>query len=177
VGKPRTLRYIDEDPTFYNHEIVGAKMARQIALRFRLSKKEVERITTLVRYHMFYYQPKNTDASIRRFMRKVGLENINDILDLREADRLGSGARKTSWRLEDMKQRMVEQLHQPFAVTDLAIDGTDIMEHLQIKPGRIIGKLLQDLFEEVMEDPDRNTEEYLLRRVKELANSNLYEPS
>jgi putative nucleotidyltransferase with HDIG domain len=177
VGKPRTLRYIDEDPTFYNHEIVGAKMAHQIALRFRLSKKEVERITTLVRYHMFYYQPKNTDASIRRFMRKVGLENINDILDLREADRLGSGARKTSWRLEEMKQRMVEQLHQPFAVTDLAIDGTDIMEHLQIKPGRIIGKLLQDLFEEVMEDPDRNTEEYLLRRVKELANSNLYEPS
>lgn len=175
VGKPRTLRYIDEDPTFYNHEIVGAKIAKKIAERFRLSKKEIERVYTLVRHHMFYYQPHNTDASIRRFMRKVGLENINDILDLREGDRLGSGARKTSWRLEEMKQRMVEQLHQPFSVTDLAIDGTDVMEALKIKPGRIIGKLLQDLFEEVLDDPEKNTKEFLLERVKELASTTAYE--
>jgi len=175
VGKPRTLRYVDEDPTFYNHEIVGAKMAKKIAERFRLSKKEIERVYTLVRHHMFYYQPHNTDASIRRFMRKVGLENINDILDLREGDRLGSGARKTSWRLEEMKQRMIEQLHQPFSVTDLAIDGTDIMETLDIPPGRIIGKLLHDLFEEVMDDPEKNTAEYLLKRVQELAGTAVYE--
>lgn len=168
VAKPRTLKYIDESPTFYNHEIVGAKMARQIAERFRLSKKEIQRIYTLVRLHMFYYQPQNTDASIRRFMRKVGLENINDILDLREADRLGSGARKSSWRLEEMKQRMIEQLHQPFDVTDLAIDGTDIMELLQVKPGRIIGELLHQLFEEVLDEPEKNTTEYLTERVKTL---------
>ncbi|MBW7944648.1 HD domain-containing protein [Patescibacteria group bacterium] len=175
VGKPRTLRFVDEDPTFYNHEIIGARMARKIAERFRLSKKEVDRVYTLVRHHMFYYQPHNTDASIRRFMRKVGLENINDILDLREADRLGSGARKTSWRLEEMKQRMIAQLHQPFAVTDLAIDGTDVMEALNIKPGRLVGKLLQDLFEEVLDEPDKNNREYLLKRVSELARSAAYE--
>jgi len=175
VGKPRTLKYVDEDPTFYNHEIVGAKLAKKIAERFRLSKKEIDRIYILVRNHMFYYQPHNTDASIRRFMRKVGLENINDILDLREGDRLGSGARKTSWRLEEMKQRMVEQLHQPFSVTDLAIDGTDIMESLHIKPGRIIGQLLHDLFEEVMDEPEKNTKEYLLQRVHELAATAPYE--
>jgi len=175
VGKPRTLKYVDEDPTFYNHEIVGAKLAKKIAERFRLSKKEIDRIYILVRNHMFYYQPHNTDASIRRFMRKVGLENINDILDLREGDRLGSGARKTSWRLEEMKQRMVEQLHQPFSVTDLAIDGTDIMESLHIKPGRIIGQLLHDLFEEVMDEPEKNTKEYLLQRVLELAATAPYE--
>jgi tRNA nucleotidyltransferase (CCA-adding enzyme) len=168
VGKPRTLRYVDDDPTFYNHEIIGAKMARQIGERFRLSRHDINRIYTLVRHHMFYYQPHNTDAAIRRFMRKVGLENINDILDLREGDRLGSGARKTSWRLEEMKQRMVEQLHQPFAVTDLAIDGTDLMEHLQIKPGRVIGQILQKLFEEVMEDPSKNTREYLLSQASVL---------
>ncbi len=168
IGKPRTLRYIDEDPTFYNHELVGAKMARQIAERFRLSKKEVQRIYTLVRHHMFYYQPNNTDASIRRFMRKVGLENINDILDLREADRLGSGARKSSWRLEEMKQRMISQLHQPFDVTDLAINGNDIMVALDLKPGPAVGTILNTLFEEVMEDPSKNTADYLLQKAKEL---------
>lgn len=171
IGKPRTLKYIDEDPTFYNHEIVGARMARQIAERFRLSKKEIQRIYTLVRHHMFYYQPQNTDASIRRFMRKVGLENINDILALREGDRLGSGARKSSWRLEEMKQRMVEQLNQPFAITDLAIDGTDIMKTLQIRPGREIGQILNQLFEEVLENPEKNTFDTLISRTKALYSS------
>src|SRR5258708_39261483 len=101
----------------------------------------------LVRYHMFYYQPHNTDAAIRRFMRKVGLENINDILDVREADRLGSGARETSWRLEEMKQRMVEQLHQPFSITDLAINGTDLMEVFHLKPVPQIAQTLKALFD------------------------------
>jgi len=168
IGKPRTLKYIDETPTFYNHEIVGARMARQITDRFHFSKHESQRIYTLVRHHMFYYQPHNTDAAIRRFMRKVRLENINDILDLREGDRLGSGARKTSWRLEEMKQRMVEQLHQPFDVTDLAIDGNDLITDLSLQPGRVIGRLLNELFEQVLENPEKNTREYLIGESKQL---------
>lgn len=168
VGKPRTLKYIDGKPTFYNHEHVGARMAREIAERFRLSRRDVNRIHTLVRHHMFQYQPQNTDAAVRRFMRKVGLENINDILDLREGDRLGSGARKTSWRLEEMKQRMIEQLHQPFDVTDLAVNGNELMSELQLKPGPILGKLLHALFEEVMENPELNTKEKLIERARVL---------
>ncbi|MCA9370253.1 HDIG domain-containing protein, partial [Candidatus Woesebacteria bacterium] len=119
IGKPQTRRQVGNTITFYNHEIVGARMAKTIARRLALSKRDAERVYVLVRHHMFYYQTENTDASIRRFMRTVGLANINDILALREGDRLGSGARKTSWRLEEMKERMLEQLNQPFAVTDL----------------------------------------------------------
>lgn len=168
IAKPRTLRYVDGDPTFYNHEVVGARLARRIGERFRLSRRDIDRLFILVRHHMFYYQPHNTDASIRRFMRKVGLENINDILDLREGDRLGSGARKTSWRLEELKQRMIAQLHQPFAVTDLVIDGHDVMTSLQMQPGPVIGRLLHQLFEEVLDDPAKNTREYLLERLHTL---------
>lgn len=170
IAKPRTLRYSENGgkPTFYNHEIVGARIAKQIAERFKLSRRDVQRIFVLVRQHMFYYQPYHTDAAIRRFMRNVGLDNVNDILDLREGDRLGSGARKTSWRLEEMKQRMIEQLHQPFDVTDLAINGNDLMTELNIKPGPMIGKILNQLFEEVMENPEKNTREYLLERAKDL---------
>lgn len=166
VGKPRTYKLINGSPTFYNHEIVGARMAKSIADRLRLSKHDIERVYLLVRQHMFYYQPENTDASIRRFMRNVGLENINDILDLREGDRLGSGARKTSWRLEEMKQRMIEQLHQPFAITDMAIDGTDLMNELDLKPGRIIGEILNYLFEKVMEEPELNSRDSLLSMAR-----------
>jgi tRNA nucleotidyltransferase (CCA-adding enzyme) len=168
IAKPRTFRLEENKITFYNHEIVGSRMAKSIAQRFRLSKKDSDRIFMLVRYHMFYYQPQNTDAAIRRFMRKVGLENIDDILDLREADRLGSGARKTSWRLEEMKQRMIDQLHQPFSITDMEIDGTDLMTHFQVKPGPVIGRVLKTLFEQVMDHPELNTKETLLQKAKEI---------
>ncbi len=163
IGKPETYAEQNGTITFYNHEVVGAHMAKQICRRFNLSKKNIDRVFILVRHHMFYYQPHNTDAAIRRFMRKVGLENIDDILDLREGDRLGSGARRTSWRLEEMKQRMIEQLHQPFSISDLAIDGTDLMQELDLKPGKIIGQLLHHLFEHVSEVPEDNQTEVLIR--------------
>lgn len=168
IAKPHTYKEIDGQPTFYNHEIIGSRIAKNIAKRLRLSKRDIDRIFLLVRYHMFYYQPQNTDASIRRFMKKVGLENINDILDLREGDRLGSGARKTSWRLEEMKERMISQLHQPFSITDMAINGHDLMTHLDLKPGPQLGEMLNTLFEMVLENPDLNTKDILLDEAKKL---------
>jgi len=162
IAKPQTQRFTPETITFYNHEIIGARMARQIADRLKMSRKEVQKIFLLVRYHMFHYQPHNTDAAIRRFMRNVGLENIDDILALREGDRLGSGARHTSWRLEEMKQRMQAQLHQPFDLKDLEIDGDVLMTELQLKPGPEIGTILHELFEMVIEKPELNTRVILL---------------
>lgn len=171
IAKPKTAAIRNGQITFYNHEIVGSRMASAIARRLKLSRRDTDRIFTLVRYHMFHYQKENTDASIRRFMRKVGLINIDDILDLREGDRLGSGARKTSWRLEEMKQRMAEQLHQPMTVTDLAISGHDLMEKLNLKPGPIIGQILNQLFEEVFDQPELNQKEILLGKAEKIIES------
>lgn len=168
IAKPETYEEQNGSVTFYNHEVVGARTAKQVAQRLKLSKKETERVFILVRYHMFHYQPNQTDAALRRFMRKVGLQNLNDILDLREGDRLGSGAKKTSWRLEEMKQRMIEQLNQPFSVTDLEINGHDLQQELNMKPGPEIGELLNQLFEEVVDNPDLNTRERLLSRAKSI---------
>lgn len=162
IAKPQTYAEKNGAPTFYNHEVVGARVAKNIGQRLRLSKKDCERLFILVRNHMFHYQPENSDASIRRFMRTVGLDNIDDILDLRESDRLGSGARKTSWRLEEMKERMLDQLNQPLDVTDLAVDGHDLMQALSLKPGRELGTLLKMLFEHILDNPDDNQKEILL---------------
>lgn len=166
VAKPETQKMVKGQYTFYNHQVVGAHLAKRIAQRLRLSKRDTDRVFILVRQHMFYYQPENTDASIRRFMRQVGLENLNDILDVREADRLGSNARKTSWRLEEMKQRMIEQLHQPLSVRDLAIDGNDLMKELSLQPGPILGKILAHLLELVLEKSELNEREILLKEAK-----------
>lgn len=168
IGKPPSYKEENSEITFYNHDILGSRLASKIANRLRLSKKEVQRVFILVRYHMFHYQEHHSDASIRRFIRRVGFENIDDILDLREGDRLGSGAKKTSWRLEEMKQRIIEQLNQPMGLDDLNINGNDLMSELKLKPGPILGEILDKLLEKVLEKPELNSKEELLKEAQKL---------
>ncbi len=168
IAKPVVAHGEGEARTFYNHEIVGTNIAWDIAKRFKLTREETKKLTTLVRWHMFSVSEFLTDAAIRRFIRRVGKENIADMMDVRIADRLGSGCtQKESWRLRDFKTRIIEvQKHTP-SVTDLKVNGNDVMKILGIKPGPQVGKILNELFEEIMEDPTRNEREYLTKKVEQ----------
>ena len=154
--------------TFYNHEVSGARTAKRIAERLKLSKKDQDRVFTLVRWHMFVYESKMTDASIRRFIRRVGKENIPDMIALRVGDRIGGGSKATSWRLTELQKRIGEQLYEPLSLKDMNINGAEIMKILDIKPSKKVGEILNALFEEILEDSSKNTKEYLEKRVKEL---------
>jgi len=171
IGKPR-VESSDEQGLviFYNHEIAGAQLAYEICERLKFSKKDRKKVVNLIRWHMFTVDEHITDSAVRRFIRRIGVENVKDMIDLRIGDRLGSGTQTAeSWRLKLFKERIEKELAPAaFSVNDLAIDGNDIMKELHIKPGKIIGELLQKLFEEVDENLDLNTKEYLLKRVKEL---------
>lgn len=169
IGKPQTYKKLSTGViTFYNHEMVGTKIVSNIADRLKLSKKEKEKLVTLVRWHQFSVTEMQTDSAIRRFVKNVGLENIQDMLDLRVADRLGSGARETSWRLEDFKKRIEEVQKEPFSVKDLKIDGNDVMKELNLKPGPKIGEILEKLFNEVVEKKVENKKGVLLESLKSL---------
>lgn len=169
IGKPRTQKVTSDGViTFYNHEVIGSRIAKDIANRLRFSKKEKDKLWILVRRHQFTVDERQTDKAIRKFIRNVGVENIQDMLDLRTGDRLGGGSKKTSWRLEEFKKRIEEVQKQPFSIKDLKINGKDVMELLKIPPSPKVGEILQKLFEEVEENPSRNTREYLLGRIKEL---------
>ncbi len=171
AGKPK-VRGEDEDGlvTFYNHEISGAKIAYEICQRLKFSKKETNRIINLIRWHMFSVNENLTDAGVRRFIRRIGQENVADMMDLRIGDRLGGGTQTAeSWRLKKFRERVAGELApKPFSMNDLAIDGNDVMKELNLKPGPEIGKILQKLFEEADEDLSKNTKEYLLKRIKEI---------
>lgn len=172
IGKPRVAAAdADGYVIFHNHEIVGAKVAYEICDRLRFSKKNKEKVTKLIRWHMFTVDEHITDGAVRRFIRRIGVANVKDMMDLRVGDRLGGGTQTAeSWRLKLFKKRVEEQLAPaPFSVTDLVIDGNDIMKELDIKPSRKIGELLQKLFEEVEEDLTKNTKEYLIKRLQELS--------
>jgi len=171
VGKPKAKSTDQEGLViFHNHEMVGAKIAAKICERLRFSKKDTEKIVSLIRWHMFSVNENLTDAGVRRFIRRIGVSNVKDMMDLRVGDRLGGGTQTAvSWRLKLFKDKIEEQLKPaPFSINDLAIDGNDIMSSLQIKPGPKVGEILQKLFEEVDEDLSKNNKEYLLKRIKEL---------
>jgi putative nucleotidyltransferase with HDIG domain len=168
IGKVKTYR---KDPTglitFYNHEVVSAREAKAIAQRLRLSRKETEKIVTLVRWHQFTVDERQTDSALRRFIRHVGKENLLDMLSLRIGDRLGGGARETSWRLELFKRRLEDVQKQPFTVSDLKVNGFDVMKELGVKPGPIIGKTLAALFGLVEAGTVQNEREALLEKMKD----------
>lgn len=172
VGKPQAQSTDQEGLViFHNHEMVGAKIAAKICERLRFSRKDTEKIVSLIRWHMFSVNENLTDAGVRRFIRRIGVSNVKDMMDLRVGDRLGGGTQTAeSWRLKLFKEKIEEQLKPaPFSINDLAIDGSDIMSSLQIKPGPKVGEILQKLFEEVDEDLSKNNKEYLLSRIKDLA--------
>ena len=170
VGKPEAAS-IDENGfvIFYNHEVVGSRITKDIADRLHFSKKDREKIYTLIRWHMFTIDEHITDSAIRRFIRRVGVENVADMIDLRIGDRLGGGTQfAESWRLKKFKERLSQQLNPPFSINDLAIDGNDVMKELNIAPGREVGDILQTLFEEVDENLELNNRDYLLQRISEI---------
>lgn len=168
VGKAPTYKKDEKSGliTFYNHEVVGGDMALEMCDRLRLSKKEKDKVYKLVRYHMFTVSENQTDSAVRRFIRNVGKEYIYDALDLRVADRIGSGAKLTSWRTELFKKRLEEVQKEPFAIKDLEIDGNDVMKTLDLKPGPQVGEILEQLFKDVVEGKVKNNRDELLNKLK-----------
>jgi len=119
---------------------------------------------------MFYYNiGEITDRGVRRLLSRVGKENMADLIDLRVADRIGSGCPKAKpYKLIDLERRIVEAQRQPLSVKMLKVDGYDVMNILKIKPGPKVGKVLNQLLEEVLDDPKRNRKRYLKKRIKEM---------
>ncbi len=169
IGKKETFRKNSKTGliTFYNHEVVGARQAQEIAKRLKLSNKDRDKLVLLVRHHQFTVTEEQTDRAIKRFIREVGLENVQDMLDLRVGDRLGSGSTETSWRTELFKKRIEEVQQEPFSVKDLKVDGNDVMKVLKIPPSRRIGEVLEALFARVENEELSNEREMLLAALKD----------
>lgn len=168
VAKPMVMNGEGEARTFYNHEILGSRIAVKIGKRLRLSNKELDQLFRLVRWHMFSVEDTQTDKAVRRFIRNVTPEYLNEMIALRRADRVGSGAKESSWRWELFKKRLLEVQKQPFSVKDLKVDGNDVMEILKIKPSRKVGEILEAVFAEVEEKPELNERELLLEKIKNI---------
>ena len=177
IAKPKTREQVGDQATFYNHEYVGEKMARKIMERLHFSNEDLSKVAILIRNHMFYYNVGEvTAASVRRLIAKVGEENLKDLIDIRIADRLGSGTPKAvPYKLRHLQYMMDKVRHDPVSVKMLKINGDILIKELKMTPGPKIGALLDVLLAEVIEEPQLNTKELLLTRSKALMTKDLAE--
>jgi tRNA nucleotidyltransferase (CCA-adding enzyme) len=175
IAKPQTKRGEGPFSTFYNHDHVGAKVAEKILKRLKYPNAIVEKVRLLVDNHMFYYNPDEVgESSVRKLIRKVGLENMKDLIDLRMAERLGSGVPKAKpYKLRHFEYVIEKVSKDAISVKMLKLNGNDLMEVLKMKPGPKIGAILDVLLAEVIEDPKKNEKEYLEKRALELDKEDL----
>ncbi len=172
IGKPATRRIPNDkkEPTFYGHEVVGARMTKKILEGLKFSKEIIEIVTKLVRWHMFFSDTETiTLSAVRRMIANVGQEHIWDLMNVRICDRIGTGRPKEDpFRLRKYHSMIEEALHDPVTVGQLKINGHTLMTKSGMTASPAIGFILHALLEEVLEDPKKNTEEYLLSRTEEL---------
>jgi len=175
IAKPETKRGEGAYSTFYNHDHVGARVAEKILKRLKYSSDIIKKTKLLVDNHMFYYNVDEVGASsVRRLVKKVGLENIDDLIDLRVGDRLGSGVPKAvPYKLRHFKYMVDKISHDPLSVKMLKINGDDLMKELKLQPGPKIGAILDVLLSEVMNEPKKNKKDLLLARTRDLTKEDL----
>ena len=173
IGKPQTRKWSDEkrDWTFHGHDVVGGKITKKALERLKFSRETIQTTETLVRWHMFFSDPdKVTLSAVRRIIRNVGPEHIEELIELRICDRIGTGRPKEQpFRLRKYQSLIEQALQDPISVNMLAIDGKRLMEVTRENPGPRLGWMLHALLEEVLDDASRNRTEYLEMRAQQLA--------
>lgn len=183
VGKPRTK----DGPHFYRHEQVGADLTREMLGRLRFSNEVVQRAEHLVRQHMYVADPDLSDAAIRRFVRRIGVEQLDRQFALRAADIAGSGLPKRDDSNERFQARVyAEVARKPaFSIKDVRMGGGEVIDAMVrlglaqrgFRGDSRVGEALQYLFEQVTEQPERNEpatlrallEQHLAQRRRELS--------
>jgi len=172
IGKPPTRIFSKEknDYTFYNHEVVGTKMTKKILVDLKFSHETVEKVTKLIRWHMFFSDTDQiTHSAVRRMVSNVGRENIWDLINLRICDRVGTGRPKEDpYRLRKYMSIIEEVMSDATDVSMLKIGGVDLIEMLHVTPGPIIGKILNILLDKCIENAEINNKESLIDVSKDL---------
>lgn len=163
---------------FYNHEKYSVEIARSLMTKLKFSNAEIDYVCHLIENHMFHYESSWSDAAVRRFIVRVGLDSFDDLIDLRLADmygkynadvRLHNSA--SCANLVELTDRVKALAAQSCALSlkDLKVNGKDLIAE-GIPAGKKLGKILNELFQTVLDDPEMNDREKLLKLAKNLAN-------
>jgi tRNA nucleotidyltransferase (CCA-adding enzyme) len=171
IAKTQTRIIDGKNYHFYGHDSLGATETKRIMKRLKFSNKDIEYVVSLIRNHMFNYNSYWKDSALRRLLARTGKDNIDDLLKLREADARACGRnRKPGAEFYQLKRRIKKVKSEDLAlkVTDLPVNGNDVMKTLGIGPGKVVGDILKQLLEIVMDDKSKNSRPKLLKMIKSL---------
>jgi len=171
IAKPRVRKKIEGKWSFYNHASSSAGLAKDIMVRMRFSNEWITIVTGLVLNHMFDYKRELSDRAIRRLLKKVGIDNIYRLISLRRADNMAHGWGEINGEELDIFKEKIDALVEkcpPLNISDLKINGNDVINILSIKPGPEVGRILQNLLEAVIEAPELNERDKLMEKLDEL---------
>ncbi len=176
IAKPSTKRMIRGKATFYNHEVIGADLVENILKRLKYPSSIVKVVKHLVRNHMFHYTQEWKDSTIRRFINKVGIKHLNYLLEIRIADASAGNPEYKDKLYKELFERIDIMLEQEtvFNINDLAINGKDVMDKLNIKPSKAVGEILQKTLLFVLKDPKNNEKENLLNFIEKIYKEDNY---
>ncbi len=171
IAKPATKRTQNGKTTFFGHEVVGERVTRETLENLKFDKETIENVSKLVRWHMFFSDTEQiTPSAVRRLIQNVGQDSIWELINLRKCDRIGTGTPKEEpYRLRKFKSLIEEVMRDPISVSMLKINGNTLISQLKINAGPKIGRILNALLDEVLENPENNTEMFLVKRATELS--------
>jgi tRNA nucleotidyltransferase (CCA-adding enzyme) len=174
IAKPRVRKKSNGRWRFFGHATASAELTKEIMMRLKFSNDKITRVTHLVAHHMFDYKQELSDKAVRRFIKRIGADNVDGLIALRKADDLAHGlGRGFEGRIEGFKNRIDSQIKKsyPFTISDLAVNGDDVIKIVDLQPGPRVGRILNQLLEEVIEKPEYNRKDKLVEIVKRMANS------
>jgi len=171
IAKPRVRKKINGRWRFFDHATASAELTREIMMRLKFSNDRIACVTNLIANHMFDYKMELSDRAIRRFIKRIGVDNVDNLIRLRRADDLAHGwGRSFEKDIELFKERIeaVRRKSPPINISDLAVNGNNVMNELSLQPGPRIGQILNQLHEIVIERPEYNQKDRLIEMLKDM---------
>jgi tRNA nucleotidyltransferase (CCA-adding enzyme) len=171
IAKPRVRKKINGRWRFLGHASASAELTKEIMVWLKFSNEMIDRVTHLITHHMFDYKQKLSDKAVRRFIKRIGADNVDNLIALRKADDFAHGwGRDFEKDIEKFKNRINSQIKKsyPFAISDVAINGNDVMNILGLKPGPKVGQILNQLLEIVIEKPEYNKKDKLIKILQDM---------
>jgi len=171
IAKPRVREKINGRWRFLGHASGSAELTKEIMMRLRFSNDMIARVTNLVSHHMFDYKRDLSDRAMRRFIKRIGVDNIGNLMRLRKADDLahgwGRGFEKDINAFEERIDAILKK-SPPLGLSELAVNGRDVMDVLGLHPGPKVGEILRELLDAVLEKPEYNQKYKLIQILEEI---------
>jgi tRNA nucleotidyltransferase/poly(A) polymerase len=166
LAKPACHKTVEGRDRFIGHDTMGSRNAKKTLIRFKFPTVFINKVTHLIRHHMFDAPPSLTPKAVRRLIKKVGPEHIFDLLALRRADRKGTTEKISMWKIDNLEEKIRTELaDKPFSINDLKIDGHAVMNHTGLKPGPEIGLILNILLYYVLYKDVKNDANTLISHI------------